>query len=106
MITAEVAVAVYTVGLWRVKTGEEDAFVSAWRELATRTASDFPGASAVLLQDRDTPGLFVSSGPWESLEQIESWRSSTTFTAGVEAIGSHLVSFEPHTMNPVVTIGG
>jgi heme-degrading monooxygenase HmoA len=99
-------VTVYTVGLWRVKPGEEDAFVSAWREMATKTASAFPGATAVLLQDRDTPGLFVSSGPWESLEQIESWRASATFTAGVAGIRPHLDSFEAHTMEPVVTIGG
>jgi len=99
-------VAVYTVGFWRVKPGEEDAFIVAWREMASKTASDVPGASAVLLQDRDTPGLFVSSGPWESLEQVESWRASTTFAAGVAAIRPHLDSFEPHTMDPVVTIGG
>jgi quinol monooxygenase YgiN len=99
-------VAVYTIGLWRVKSGEEDAFVSAWRDMATKTAAAFPGASAVLLQDRQTPGLFVSSGPWESMEQIESWRASTTFTFGVAAIRPYLDGFEPHTMDVVVTIGG
>jgi heme-degrading monooxygenase HmoA len=97
--------AVYTVGLWRVKPGEEDAFVSAWRDMATATASDFAGASAVLLRDRDAPNLFISAGPWESLDQIETWRASATFTSGVGAIRAHLESFEPHTMDPVVTIG-
>ena len=79
--------------------------MSAWRELATETAMDFPGASAVLLQDREAPGLFVSFGPWDSLEQIASWRASLTFTTGVGAIRPHLESFEPHTMDPVATIG-
>lgn len=97
--------AIYTVGLWRVKTGQEDAFVSAWRDMASTTASDFPGASAVLLRDRQTPELYVSSGPWESLEHIESWRASTTFTDGVAAIRPHLDGFEPHTMDVVLTIG-
>jgi heme-degrading monooxygenase HmoA len=97
--------AVYTVGLWRVKQGEEELFVSAWRDLATATARDHPGASAVLLRDRDAPNLFISAGPWESLEQIETWRASTTFTSSVGAIRPHLESFEPHTMDPVVTIG-
>lgn len=97
--------AVYTVGLWRVKPGEEDAFVAAWRAMATATAGDFPGANAVLLRDRDTPSLFISAGPWESLEQIETWRASTTFSSGVGAIRGHLESFEPHTLDPVVTIG-
>ena len=95
----------YMVGLWRVKPGEEDAFVSAWRDMATATAREFADASAVLLRDRDIPSLFISAGPWESLEQIETWRASATFTSGVGEIRPHLESFEPHTMDPVVTIG-
>lgn len=98
--------AVYTVGVWNVKPGEEDAFVAAWRNMATATASDYPGASAVLLRDKETPNLFVSVGPWDSLAQIEAWRASATFTEGVGELRPHLESFEPHTMDPVVTIGG
>ena len=97
--------AVYTVGVWRVKPGEEEPFISAWHGMATATASDYPGASAVLLRDRDEPNLFISAGPWDSLEQIEMWRASATFTGGVGAIRPHLESFEPHTMDPVVSIG-
>jgi heme-degrading monooxygenase HmoA len=97
--------AVYTVGLWKVKSGEEAAFVSAWRDMATATATEYAGTSAVLLRDRDTPNLFISAGPWDSLEQIGGWRASATFTNGVGAIRPHLESFEPHTMDPVVTIG-
>lgn len=97
---------VYTVGLWRVRAGQEDAFVAAWSDMARRTADDFPGAQAVLLQDRDVPGLFVSSGPWASLEEIEAWRGSATFQEGVAAIRASLESFEPHTMDPVATVGG
>ena len=59
----------------------------------------------MLLHDRDTPNLFISAGPWESLEQIEAWRASTTFTSGVGRIRPHLESFEPHTLDPAVTIG-
>ncbi len=98
--------AVYTVGVWQVKPGGEHAFTAAWGAMATRTAEEFAGATAVLLQDRDTPTLFISAGPWESLDQIETWRSSATFTTGVEALRPHLQSFEPHTMDPVVTVGG
>jgi len=89
-----------------VKPGREEEFISAWRDLATRTESDFPGASAMLLRDRDIPGLFVSSGPWDSLEQIAMWRAATTFGEGVAKIRELLDGFEPHTMDPVVTIGG
>lgn len=96
---------VYTVGLWRVKPGQEESFVAAWSDMAARTADDFPGAQAVLLRDRDTPGLFLSSGPWKSLEEIETWRGSATFQEGVATIRQCLESFEPHTMDPVVTVG-
>ena len=95
---------VYTLALWKVKPGREEEFISAWRDLAAGTKSDFPGASAVLLRDRDTPNLFVSSGPWESLEQSQQWRASSTFTEGVAKIREVLEDFEPHTMDPVVTI--
>lgn len=77
--------AVYTLGVWKVKPGREEEFIAAWRDMATRTESDFPGASAMFLRDRDIPSLFVSSGPGDSLL---------------------LDGFEPHTMDPVVTIGG
>lgn len=97
--------AIYTVGIWRVKPGDQDAFVAAWRAMATNTKLDHPQASAVLLRDRDAPELFVSAGPWESLEQIEAWRASATFATGAEGIRPHLNTFEPHTMDLVVAIG-
>jgi quinol monooxygenase YgiN len=96
--------AVYTLGLWRVKPGCEERFVAAWRAMADRTKADFPDASAVLLRDREAPNLFVSSGPWESLDQVGQWRASPAFTEGVAAIRELLDGFEPHTMDPVVTV--
>jgi heme-degrading monooxygenase HmoA len=93
------ATAVYTVGLWKVKPGEEDAFIAAWRDLANATANEHADTTAVLLRDRETPNHFVSAGPWESLEEIEAWRASTTFTSGVGEIRPHLETFEPHTMD-------
>jgi quinol monooxygenase YgiN len=100
-----VAMVVYTLGIWTAKLGHEEEFISAWRDLATRTRADFPGASAALLRDRDVPNLFVSSGPWDSTEQIENWRRSATFSAGVTKIREFVDGFQPHTMDPVVTIG-
>jgi heme-degrading monooxygenase HmoA len=65
--------AVYTSGRWKVTTGNESEFINTWTELATHTKTDFPGATAMLLQDRDDPTVFLSFGPWESVEQIEEW---------------------------------
>ncbi len=98
--------AVYTLGIWTVKAGQESEFVEAWREMAERTAAEFPAPSAMLLQDRDRSNVFISYGPWPSLEDIVSWRGSATFEQGVARIRAVLDGFEPHTMDPVVTIGG
>ena len=96
--------AVYTLGVWTVRPGAEDDFVAAWRAMATHTATDFPSATAMLLRDRDQPNLFISYGPWQSLAEIESWRGSATFRDGVTRIRASLETFEPHTMDPVVTV--
>jgi heme-degrading monooxygenase HmoA len=96
--------AIFTLGIWTVKPGQEDDFVRAWRELADRTKSDFPNETATLVRDREQPNLFISFGPWDSLEQIEKWRSSTTFQEGVGKIRELLDDFEPHTMDLVAAI--
>jgi heme-degrading monooxygenase HmoA len=100
----EVVMAVYTLGIWTVKPGREEEFISAWQDMASHTKADFPSASAILLRDRDKPNQFVSSGPWDSLEQAEAWRASAAFREGVAKIRQFLDGFEPHTMDPVVTI--
>ncbi len=96
---------VYTLGIWTVKPGREEDFMQAWRDFATDSAAAFPGATAVLLRDRDQPGQFISCGPWESLAQIEEWRSSAVFANGIGRIRDLLESFRPYTMDPVVEIG-
>lgn len=96
---------VYTLGIWLVKPGRENDFVQAWRDLARKTQEDFPDAKAVLMHDRDVPNRFISTGPWESLEQIEVWRASATFTQGYETMREMLEHFEPHTLDEAATIG-
>ena len=98
--------AVYTLGIWTVRPGREEEFIAAWKDLAVRTKSDFPEATAVLLRDRDQANRFISSGPWESLDQVRAWRSSAAFRDSIARIQELLESFEPHTMDPVVTIEG
>ena len=98
--------AVYTSGTWKVIPGNEDAFIDAWKHLAEQTKADFPGSTATLLRDRDDPTLFVSFGPWDSIEQIERWRASDTFQSGVGTIRPLLAEFTPHTMDPVALSSG
>jgi quinol monooxygenase YgiN len=96
--------AVYTSGKWKVTPGHEDDFVKAWNDLATRTKGDFSESTATLLRDRDDPTLFISFGPWESIEQIEQWRASEMFQAGVGMIRPLLAEFTAYTLDPVASV--
>jgi heme-degrading monooxygenase HmoA len=96
---------VYTLGIWLVKPGREDDFVRAWQQLATRTQQDIPGVKGVLMRDRDVRNRFISTGPWESPEQVELWRASPAFTESYAAMREMLEHFEPHTLDEAVTIG-
>ena len=89
---------IYTLGIWTVKSGHEDDFIAAWKDLGDRTKADFPGATATLLRDRDQPNRFISFGPWDSIEQIEQWRGSETFKKGVARLREVLEGFAPSTM--------
>jgi heme-degrading monooxygenase HmoA len=95
---------VFTLGIWTVKEGREDEFVRAWRDLAERTKEDFPDETATLLCDREQRNRFVSFGPWESLDQIEQWRDSTTFKEGVGRIREFLDEFAPSTLDVAAEI--
>ena len=95
---------VFTLGIWTVKGGREDDFVRAWRDLAERTKEDFRDATATLLHDREQRNRFISFGPWESLDQIEQWRNSQTFTEGVGKIRELLDDFAPYTLDVAAEI--
>ncbi|BCW65337.1 hypothetical protein NicSoilB4_01000 [Arthrobacter sp. NicSoilB4] len=99
-------VSVYTLGIWLVHPGRENDFVQAWRDLARKTQEDFPHAKAVLMHDHDVRNRFISTGPWESLEQVEQWRASAVYTQGIEAMKDMLEHFEPHTLDEAAGIGG
>jgi quinol monooxygenase YgiN len=98
-------VSVYTLGIWLVHPGRENDFVQAWRDIARKTQEDFPGGKAVLMHDRDVPNRFISTGPWESLEQIEQWRGSEMYQQSLQTIKELLEHFEPHTLDEAATIG-
>jgi hypothetical protein len=75
---------VWTHGVWTVRTGREDEFVAAWRELVPIGAG-IGAAEPVLLRDRDRSNVFRSFGPWADMEQIDRFRA---------AIRSHIGAME------------
>jgi heme-degrading monooxygenase HmoA len=92
---------VYSMGIWLVKPGREDDFMHAWEDLARRTKEAFPGAHGLLMRDKDVPNRFISTGPWESLEQMKEWRESRAFSEGLAGIRNTIEHFEPHTLEQV-----
>ncbi|MCU1531027.1 MAG: Antibiotic biosynthesis monooxygenase [Arthrobacter sp.] len=95
---------VYTLGIWLVKPGRENDFVQLWRDLARRTKEEFPGTKAVLMHDRDVTNRFISTGPWESLEQVEQWRASAAYEQSFTALNELLEHYEPHTLDEAASI--
>jgi heme-degrading monooxygenase HmoA len=95
---------IYTVGIWTVKTGQEEEFVAAWRAMGEATIRELPAARGTLLRDVADPRRFVSFGPWESLEMVETWRASDAFQSGVARIREVLDAFEPGTYEVITEI--
>jgi heme-degrading monooxygenase HmoA len=69
----------YSSGLWTVKSGEEDAFVEAWKEFVT-WAAEMPGSGTFrLIRDLDQPNRFLSFGSWQSQESQNAWIEQSEF---------------------------
>lgn len=66
---------VYTLGVWRVKEGQQSEFVETWKELGRffRGLPNPPG-EGTLLQSLDEPQQFYSFGPWRTVEDIQEMR--------------------------------
>jgi heme-degrading monooxygenase HmoA len=92
----------YTHGTWIVKPGREDEFVRLWEELADWTIAEGFSARGTLLRDAAQPNCFVSFGPWQTLDDIDRWRSAQGFRERLDRLREVLESFEPRTLHLVL----
>ncbi len=101
----------YTLARWRVRVGREEAFVSAWHELAAFfLLLKAPPRWGTLLRSVEDPQLFYSFGPWPSMETIAAMRAHPS-TAGAiakltdlcedAALGTYLVAASAGEGSPV-----
>jgi quinol monooxygenase YgiN len=91
---------VWTHGTWTVRPGREDDFVRSWREMARRATTELEvAARPTLLRDRERPNVFVSFGPWPSIDDVQRFRSSPTFRESVAGMEDLLESFEARTLD-------
>jgi heme-degrading monooxygenase HmoA len=64
----------YTNGIWKVKPGEEEQFVAAWREFAAWGQSWSGAGTLRLTRDVYDTSRYMSFGPWESFEAQQAWK--------------------------------
>ena len=91
----------YSHTTWRVKPESEAEFVRRWGEWAEWSHRQASGAHARLLRDVESPGTYVSFGPWASIDAVRSWRSLAGYNERVARLAEVVVSFEPKTFELV-----
>jgi heme-degrading monooxygenase HmoA len=96
----------YTSGTWIAKQGKEMDFIGAWRDFAEWTHREVGIQHARLLRDSGDPRRFLSFGPWDSLENIERWRSLPEFQERIGKMRELLEDFEGRTLEVVAEVGG
>lgn len=87
---------VYTHALWRVKPGEEDAFIAAWSDLADA----FSSLSArplwgTLVRSMADPSVFFSFGPWRGMEDVQGMRADPRAQQAMARVRAHCVESTP-----------
>src|SRR6478672_7886527 len=91
----------FTHTTWQVKPGLEDEFVERWREWAEWSHRQGLAAHARLLRDVESPGTYVSFGPWASIDAVKSWRRLEGYHERVAHLSEVVESFEPQTFELV-----
>lgn len=97
--------AVYTLGVWRVKPGQEEEFVAAWKALG-QIFSELPNppGTGTLIQSVSDPQLFYSFGPWKRVEDIEEMRSNPRAQTGIQRLISLCAEATPGTFRVVAEV--
>ena len=94
----------FTHTTWQVKPGLEDEFVERWREWAEWSHRQGLRAHARLLRDVESPGTFVSFGPWETVAAVRMWRGESGYHERVARLQELVERFEPRTLEQVAEI--
>ena len=86
---------VYSSGHWKVKDGEDEAFVAAWTEFAGWLKEQPGSGTARLIKDLDNPGQYVSFAPWDSIDQMHAWKDDPAFRENMGKVQAHVAEFTP-----------
>ncbi|MEP7207429.1 MAG: hypothetical protein ABI920_10860 [Casimicrobiaceae bacterium] len=77
----------FTLAMYRVRPGQEDAFIAAWDRLAATFSSlPEPPLWGALIRHWSDRTLFYSFGPWEAPEHIKAMRENAQAAAAFAAL--------------------
>jgi len=95
---------IYTVGIWMIKPGKENEFVSKWSSFADWTKKNISDVgTGRLLQDTKDPLKFISFGDWQSEVVIQNWRNSDAFKNFVDSVKDICQDFQPNSLKLVAS---
>ena len=94
---------VYTLGVWHVKPGQQDAFVAAWKDLGHifATLPQPPGGKGTLVQSTTDSTLFYSWGAWRSVDDIAAMRANVHAQEGIRKLRELCTEATPGTFRVV-----
>jgi hypothetical protein len=96
---------VYTLGVWQVKPGAEEAFIAAWKELGGLFMSlPQPPGPGTLVQSIDQPQLLYSFGSWPSMEAIQAMRADPRVPEMIGKLSALCDEAKPGTFRVVATV--
>ncbi len=98
---------IYTLGVWKVKPGQQAEFIAAWKELGEyfKSLPNPPGGTGILVQSLDDPALFYSFGPWRSLEDIQAMRSDPRTPERIGKLAALCEEAKPGAFRVVAQVG-
>ena len=86
----------FTCGIWTVRDGSEEEFVTRWTALVN-SARALPGAESFrLIQDRQDPHRFISFAAWDEWTSADQWRATEAFMDAMRACRELCEDFRPN----------
>jgi len=84
---------VWTVDTWKIKPGNEDHFL--------RHCDALSPDKLVLFRDLDEQSLFWSPAKWTNREEVEAWRTGSTYMSVLAIIEADVSEHFTHVMDEV-----
>ena len=79
----------FTVGVWKVKPGNQDAFIEAWEEIGEVFLKlENPPLWGKLVQSELDPTQFYSFGPWDDAGHVALMRQDDASMAAIQKAAS------------------